>query len=133
MPRFVLLIISLLAGMGLFVVVVGAGTVLAYVATGSTSPQNPSAALLGALLLVNALAAVFAGLATSKMTRQNSLYTVLLLALMMTMSSIVPLVRGSENAGEPQWYLLARCVLVFAGILAGGALQRWGGRAAESA
>ncbi len=133
MPPFVLLAISLLAGMGIFVVAVGIGTVLAYVATGSTDPKAPSGALLAALLFVHALASVFAGLATGKMTRSHSLYTVLLLALMMAMSSVVPVLRGATNAGEPSWFLLTRCVVVFAGILAGGALQRMERRAPAAA
>jgi hypothetical protein len=127
-----MLVVSLLAGMGIFVVCVGLGTVLAFVATNSTDARNPSTALLAALLFVNALASVLAGLATGKMTRANSLYTVLLLALMLTMSSLVPVLRGTTN-GEPAWFLAARCALVFAGILAGGALQRLGGRAPETA
>lgn len=132
MPPFVLLAISLLAGMGIFVVVVALGTVLAYIATNSTDAQNPSATLLLALLVVHTLAAIFAGLATGKMTRSHSLYTVLLLGLMMAMSSVVPLLRNAANAGEPDWFLVVRCVVVFAGILAGGALQR-GGRVVEIA
>lgn len=129
MPPFVLLAISLLAGMGIFVVAVGAGTVLAYVATNSTDPRNPSVALLAALLVVHALASVFAGLATGKMTHAHSLYTVVLLALMLSMSSVVPLLRGATNAGEPTWFLVARCAVVFGCIIAGGALQRWNRRA----
>ena len=126
MPSFALLAIALLAGMGIFVVVVGAGTVLAYVATGSTDPRTPSMTLLMSLLFVHALAAIFAGLATGKMTRAHSLYTVLLLSLMLAMSSAVPLLRNSTNAGEPDWFLVVRCVLVLAGIVAGGVLPRGG-------
>jgi hypothetical protein len=131
MPLFVLLAISLLAGMGIFVVVVLVGTVLAFVATNSINPDTPSAALLGALLFVNALAALFAGLATGKMTRAHSLYTVMLLALMLSMSSLVPLIREGASASEPRWFLIARCILVLAGIVGGGALQRRGSGMAQ--
>ena len=133
MPPFIMLVVSLLAGMGIFVVCVGIGTVLAFVATNSRNAQDPSTALLMALLFVSALASVLAGMATGKMTRSHSLYTVLLLALMLTMSALVPVLRGTANAGEPSWYLATRCALVFAGILAGGALQRMGGRAPDTA
>ena len=124
LPSFALLCIALLAGMGIFVVVVGIGTVIAYVATKSADPRSPTTSLLVALLFVNAVASTLAGLATGKMTRNHSLYTVLLLALMLATSSSVPLVQSAARMGEPDWYLVTRCVVVLVGIIAGGVWQR---------
>ena len=58
------------------------------------------------------------------MTWGRSLYTLFLLSLIPSMSSLIPVLKGSAGLVEPQWYLLARPAVILLGILAGGVFER---------
>jgi hypothetical protein len=117
-------VLALLAGLGIFVVIVFLGTIVAFVIMGVKDAQHPSTALLVAQLVVNAAAALLAGFATGRITWGRSLYTLFLLAIILSMSSLIPVLKGTATAGEPQWYLLSRPALILLGILVGGIFER---------
>jgi hypothetical protein len=123
-PTFLRPALALLAGLGVFVAVLAVGTFAAYIVVRPADPLHPATGLLVALLAVNAVAAVIAGLAAGRMTSGRSLYTVFVLAIIPSMSSIIPVMNGTAPAGEPQWYLVARPVVILFGILIGGVLER---------
>jgi hypothetical protein len=123
-PSFLRPALALLAGLGIFVAIVFLGTILAFVIMGVKDAKNPSTALLVAQLVVNGVAALAAGFATGRMTWGRSLYTLFLLSLIPSMSSLIPVLKGSAGLFEPQWYLLARPAVILLGILAGGVFER---------
>ena len=122
---------SLLAGLGIFVVIVVVGTIAIFVSMGVTDPMRPTSALLVLQLALNAVAALAAGFATGRMTFGRTLYTVFLLAVVLGVASIVPLLRHTAATGEPVWFLQARPLLVLVGILLGGVLERRGANALD--
>ena len=122
-PSFLRPALALLAGLGIFVAIVFFGTIAVFVALGVKDAQNPSLALLVAQLVVNAVGALVAGFAAGRMTWGRSLYTLFLLAIIPSMSSLIPVLKGTA-AGEPQWYLLSRPAVILLGILIGGIVER---------
>ena len=130
-PSFLRPALALLAGLGLFVAIVFLGTIVTFVAMGVKDAKDPSTALLVAQLAVNAVSALVGGFATGRMTWGRSLYTLFLLALILSMSSLIPVLKGSAGLVEPQWYLFARPVVILLSILAGGVFER--GRAIATA
>ena len=123
-PSFLRPALSLLAGLGIFVVVLVLGTILVFLSATGTNLRSPGTPLLAAQLVLNTVGAMAAGFATGRMTVGRSSYTLVLLALILSMSSLVPVIRESGSSGEPRWYLLARPAVILVGILVGGALER---------
>lgn len=123
-PSFLRPALALLAGLGIFVAIVFLGTIATFVLMGVRDAQHPSTALLVAELAVNAVGALLAGFATGRMTWGRSLYTLLLLAIIPSMSSLIPVLKGTAAAGEPQWYLLTRPAVILLCILIGGMYER---------
>ena len=123
-PSFLRPALSLLAGLGIFVVVIVLGTIVVFVSAAGSDLKNPGSILLVAQLVLNALGAMAAGFATARMTTGRSPYTLFLLAIILSTSSLVPVFRASASAGEPQWFLLARPAVILLGILISGALER---------
>jgi hypothetical protein len=123
-PAFLRPALALLSGLGIFVVITVLGTIAAYLIAGAADVQHPTTGLLASLLAVFAVGALVAGLATGRMTFGRSLYTLLLLAIIASMSSLIPALKGQAGVGEPQWYLLARSAVILLGILIGGVVER---------
>jgi len=123
-PSFLRPALALLSGLGIFVAIVFLGTIATFVIMGVRDAKNPTMAVLVAQLVVNAVAALLAGFATGRMTWGRSLYTLFLLSLIPSMSSLIPVLKGSAGLVEPQWYLLARPAVILLGILAGGVFER---------
>lgn len=123
-PSFLRPALALLAGLGIFVAIVFLGTIAVFVIMGVRDASHPSMALLVAQLAVNAAAALAAGFATGRMTWGRSLYTLFLLAIIPSMSSLIPVLRGTAEVIEPQWYLLTRPAVILLGILIGGMFER---------
>ncbi len=123
-PTFLRPALALLAGLGIFVAVVFLGTIAAFVGMGVRDAQHPSMALLVVQLVINGAAALLAGFATGRMTWGRSLYTLLLLALIPSMSSLIPVLKGTAEVVEPLWYLYTRPAVILLGILAGGIYER---------
>ncbi len=123
-PSFLRPALALLAGLGIFVAIVFLGTIAVFVVMGVKDAQHTSLALLVAQLAVNAIAALAAGFAAGRMTWGRSLYTLVLLAIIPSMSSLIPVLKGTAGVAEPQWYLLSRPAVILLGILIGGILER---------
>jgi hypothetical protein len=123
-PTFIRPVLSLLAGLGIFVVLVVVGTIAIFVILQVRGPNVRTPTLLVLQLALNVVAAVAAGFATARMTFGRSFYTVFLLAVVLGVASLVPLLRHAAGVVEPLWYLQARPLLVLLGILAGGAVER---------
>jgi hypothetical protein len=123
-PSFLRPALALLAGLGIFVAVVFLCTIATFVIMGVKDAQHPSTALVVAQLAVNAVGALLAGFATGRITWGRSLYTIVLLAIILSMSSLIPVLKGTAAAGEPQWYLLSRPAVILLGILVGGIFER---------
>lgn len=125
-PSFVRPALAYLAGLGLFVVIVAIGTFVAafVVVSGGDAQLQSNTRYVVALLAINFVAALIAGLATARMTTGRSLYTVFLLALTLVVSATVPLMRVTATASEPSWYPIMRPILLLVGVLGGGVLER---------
>jgi hypothetical protein len=120
--------LGLLAGLGVTVLIVFLGVTIttlaalrgvdpkSYVAPDWTYPTH---------LAISALGSLAGGLTTARVTAGRSLYTVLLLALMLLMSVAGPLLRGERGApGQPEWYPIALAIVAPLGVIVGGVLER---------
>lgn len=123
-PSFLRPALALLAGLGIFVAFVFLGTVALFVIMQVTDPLHHSVALLVSQLALNAVGALVAGFATGRITWGHSLYTIFLLGVVLAMSSLIPVLKGSAVVGDPAWYGFARPVVILVGILLGGVLER---------
>ena len=120
--------LALLAGLGVTVLIVFVGVTVttlaalrgvdpeAYVAPFWTYPTH---------LAISALGAMGGGFTTSRITADRSLFTTLVLALILLMSALTPVLRGTAGApGQPTWYPLSLAVASFVGAMVGGVLER---------
>jgi hypothetical protein len=120
--------LGLLAGLGVTVLIVFLGVTFttltalrgvdakSYVAPFWTYPTN---------LLISVLGAVAGGITTARITAGRTLFTVLVLALILLMSALAPVLRGAAAApGQPRWYPLALAILPPLGVLLGGIRER---------
>ena len=120
--------LALLAGLGITVLIVGPGIIVATLAMlRGIDPQTfrPSAANLIVYLVINAVGAFVGGLATARITIGRSFYTVFLLALILFTSAMVTVLRAKGDArAEPQWYNVGQAVVVLLAAILGGYLER---------
>jgi hypothetical protein len=125
---FVRPVLALLAGLGITVLIVVIGTLVATLAMlRGVDPRHfqPTLGYLATNLVVSAVGALAGGFTTARITTGRSFYTVFLLALLLGVSGLVPVLRGAPAAaGQPGWYPLALALLPPAGVLLGGALER---------
>ncbi|MEP6621505.1 MAG: hypothetical protein ABJE47_19415 [bacterium] len=121
--------VALLAVLAIMVLVVFVGTLV--VATVLTERGvNPllfhPPVYLATVLVLTAAGSLFGGFATSRITSDRSFFTVFVLGLLLFVSAVVPVLRGTPlTPGDPAWYPLAVSVLSPVGVLIGGALERW--------
>jgi hypothetical protein len=129
---FVRPVLALLAGLGITVLIVVIGTLVATLAVlRGVDPRHfqPTPGYLATNLVVGALGALAGGFTTARITTGRSFYTVFLLALLLCVSGLVPVLRGTPpGGGQPSWYPLALALLAPAGVLIGGAIERRRGR-----
>lgn len=120
--------LALLAGLGVTVFIVFVGvtvTTLAalrgvdpktYVAPAWTYPTH---------LLISALGALAGGFATARITTGRTLFTTLVLALILLMSALAPVLRRTPAApGQPAWYAPSLAIASPLAALVGGILER---------
>jgi peptidoglycan/LPS O-acetylase OafA/YrhL len=120
--------LALLAGLGVTVLIVFLGvtiTTLAalrgvdpktYVAPFWTYPTHAFISFLGAMA---------GGFATARITTERTLFTTLVLALILLMSALTPVLRHAPSApGQPDWYALSLAIASPVGALLGGVLER---------
>jgi hypothetical protein len=123
--------LGLLAGLGITVFIVFTGVMITtlaalrgqdaqhYVAPSWTYPTH---------LAISALGAAVGGLATARITSGRSLFSVLVLALILMMSALGPVIRHVEpTAGQPPWYSISLAIAGPLAALAGGVLERRAG------
>lgn len=124
--------LALLAGLGVTVLLVFVGVTVstlaalrgvdpkAYVAPFWTYPTH---------LIISLLGAMGGGFTTSRITTDRTLFTTLVLALILLMSALTPVLRGTAGApGQPSWYPLSLAIASVVGALLGGVLERRPGR-----
>jgi hypothetical protein len=129
--------LGLLAGLGVTVLIVFLGVTMvtlaalrgvdakSYVAPFWTYPTN---------LVVSFVGAVAGGFTTARITEGRSLFTALVLALILLMSALAPVLRGAAPApSQPGWYALSLALLPPIGALLGAARARGRERAARVA
>jgi hypothetical protein len=129
--------LGLLAGLGITVMIVFLGVTIStlaalrgqdarhYVAPFWTYPTH---------LVISALGAAAGGFATARITAGRSLYTVLVLGLILLMSALGPVIRHTPpTAGQPLWYPLSLAIASPLAALAGGLLERRSARRRRAA
>ena len=129
-------VLGLLAGLGVVVMIVGIGTIVATLAMlRGVNPANfrPTPGYLAVALAINALGSFAGGFATSRITAARSFYTVGLLSLLLLVSGAIPAFRHGPGPGEPAWYPLTLALLAPLGVLLGGAFERRRARANTTA
>jgi len=120
--------LGLLAGLGITVMIVFLGVTIStlaalrgqdarhYVAPFWTYPLH---------LIISALGAAAGGFATARITTGRSLYTVLVLALILLMSALAPVIRHTPpTTGQPPWYPLSLALASPLAAFVGGMLER---------
>lgn len=121
--------LGLLAGIGVTLLIVGLGVVIATLAAlRGVDPARfvATPGYLVAVTLINLLGTVAGGITTARITSGRSMYTVLLLSVVMLMSGLAHALRDAPKPGEPGWYPMALAVLGAVGALAGGVVERRG-------
>lgn len=120
--------LALLAGLGITALVVGPGVIIATLGMlRGVDPRTfrPSSADLAVYLAINGVGAFVGGVATARITRGRSFYTVFLLALVLFMSAMVVALRGTDPAyADRRWYTMGQAVVVLVAALLGGWLER---------
>lgn len=126
-PSFVRPVLALLAGLGISVLVVGIGSVLAALAllgNGNASTLQASLAYRVATLVLSGVGGFTGGYVASRLTADRSFYTVALLAAVLLTSGAVPAVRQRATSTFPAWYMFGIALLAPASVLLGGWLER---------
>ena len=129
--------IGLLAGLGVSLFTIFIGTVIAGILTlhGPNALHSPyPAGYVWGKLAAAALASLAGGFATSRITAGRSLFTVVVLALILCIAAAGPALRGATLApGDPAWFALTQALVVGLGAVVGGLLERRGEATARRA
>lgn len=126
-PSFVRPVLALLAGLGISVLVVGLGSVLAALAllgNGNASTLQASLAYRVTTLVLSGIGGLAGGYVASRLTADRSFYTVVLLAAVLFTSGAVPAIRQRTANAFPAWYMFGIALLAPASVLLGGLLER---------
>jgi hypothetical protein len=120
--------IGLLAGIGVALLLIAVGTVLAGMLTlhgvDSLSQPFPNGYVWGKLVaaIIGALAG---GFTTSRITIGRSIYTVVVLAVILFVAAAGPALRGTNAfPQDPSWFPLTLAVVELVGVTIGGLLER---------
>lgn len=126
-PSFIRPVLGVLAGLGVTVLVIGPGVLIATLAALRGVDAKAFVATAGYLtwaVLLHALGAFAGGYTTARLTRRRSFYSVLLLTTILVTALAAQAVKVAPKAGEPAWYPWLLALVVAAGTLLGGRVQR---------
>jgi peptidoglycan/LPS O-acetylase OafA/YrhL len=119
---------ALLAGLGVTVFVSGGGvliTTLAALRDRDPNAFDPPMWYYATNLALTVAGALAGGFTASRITHRRSMFTVLVMALIVLMSGLAPVLRGTHGAvGQPDWYPLSLAFAGPIGVLLGGVLER---------
>jgi len=120
--------IGLLAGIGVALLLIAAGTVLAGVLTlhGVEALSRPfPAGYVWGKLVAAVIGALAGGFTTSRITVGRSSYTVVVLAVILFVAAAGPALRGTNAfPHDPSWFPLTLAVVELVGVSIGGLLER---------
>jgi hypothetical protein len=127
--RFVRPAIGLLAGIGVALLVIAIGTVIAGLFTlrgaDALTKAFPAGYVWGKLVAA-AIGAFAGGFTTSRITTGRSMYTVAVLALVLFAAAGGPALRGAAAfPNDPSWFPLTLAIVELIAVMLGGALERW--------
>lgn len=120
--------IGLLAGIGVALLLIAAGTVIAGLFTlrgpDALSRAFPAGYVWGKLVAA-AAGALAGGFTTSRITAGRSMYTVVVLALILFAAAGGPALRGAGSfPNDPAWFPLTLAIVELVGVLIGGLVER---------
>jgi len=120
--------IGLLAGIGVALLIIAVGTVVAGVFTlhGADALTKPfPAGYVWGKLIAAAVGALAGGFTTSRITVGRSLFTVVVLAVILFVAAAGPAVRGAASfPNDPRWFPLTLAVTELVGVLLGAVIER---------
>jgi len=121
--------IGLLAGIGVALLVIAIGTVVAGLFTlrgaEALTKAFPTSYVWGKLAAA-AIGAFAGGFTTSRITTGRSIYTVAVLALVLFAAAGGPALRGATAfPNDPSWFPLTLAIVELIAVMLGGALERW--------
>ena len=126
--------LALLAGLGVTVLIVSFGVIISTLA--ALRNADPKAYVAPAWIypthmLISFVGAMAGGFATARITAGHTLFTTLVLALILLMSALTPVLRHAPSAaGQPGWYAMSLLIASPLGALLGGLLERRRSRSA---
>lgn len=128
-PSFIRPVLGFLAGLGVTVLIIGPGVIIATLAAlrGVDARQFVATpGYIAAAMTIHLVGSVAGGWTTARLTVGRSFYSVLLLTTVLVTALVSQAMKGAPKAGEPSWYPYALAAVVALGTLAGGLLQRRG-------
>lgn len=121
--------VGLLAGIGVALLLIAIGTVVAGVFTlrGANALTEPfPTAYVWGKLAAAAVGALAGGFTTSRITVGRSLFTSFVLALILCVAAAGPALRGAGAFPlDPSWYPLTLAAVGLVGVLVGALIERW--------
>ena len=126
--RFIRPAVGLLAGIGVSLLVIAIGTVIAGVFTlrgaDALTKAFPAGYVWGKLVAAG-VGAIAGGFTTSRITIGRSMYTVLVLALILFVAAAGPALRGANAfPNDPSWFPLTLAVVELVGVCGGALIER---------
>ena len=120
--------VGLLAGIGIALLLIAVGTVIAGLFTlrgpDALSTAFPATYVWGKLVAA-AIGALAGGFTTSRITAGRSMYTVVVLALILFVAAGGPALRGGNSfPNDPAWFPLTLAVVELIGVVIGGLVER---------
>ena len=120
--------IGLLAGIGVALLLIAIGTVVAGLLTlhGGDALGKPfPAGYVWGKLVAAAVGALAGGFTTSRITTGRSLFTAVVLGLILSVAAAAPAVRGTGTfPNDPRWFPFALAAVELVGVLLGAVIER---------